>query len=178
MEAAVKQAIAVHLGHPPGDILIFMTGQEEIEATCFSLQVGRCARCAMNAALRTLSEARCGVASAPRRSCVPAPVPPACWACHDLHSCPTRSALPLAHTLAPAAPAPPLQERLEHLGEGVPPMLILPIYSQLPADLQAKIFEKAPEGVRKCVVSVGRKGLVFPCASGGWLVVSAGAGQN
>lgn len=40
VEAAVKQAVAVHLGHPPGDILIFMTGQEEIEATCFSLQVG------------------------------------------------------------------------------------------------------------------------------------------
>ena len=38
MEAAVKQALAVHLGHPPGDILIFMTGQEEIEATCFALQ--------------------------------------------------------------------------------------------------------------------------------------------
>ena len=48
---------------------------------------------------------------------------------------------------------PPLQERLDHLGEGVPPMLILPIYSQLPADLQAKIFEKAPDGVRKCIVS-------------------------
>ena len=45
------------------------------------------------------------------------------------------------------------QERLDHLGEGVPPMLILPIYSQLPADLQAKIFEKAPEGARKCIVS-------------------------
>ncbi len=38
VEAAVKQALAVHLGHPPGDILIFMTGQEEIEATCFALQ--------------------------------------------------------------------------------------------------------------------------------------------
>lgn len=32
-------------------------------------------------------------------------------------------------------------------------MLILPIYSQLPADLQSKIFEKAPEGMRKVVVS-------------------------
>ena len=39
VEAAVKQAVAVHLGHPEGDILIFMTGQEEIEATCFALQV-------------------------------------------------------------------------------------------------------------------------------------------
>ena len=35
----MKQAVAVHLGHPPGDILIFMMGQEEIEATCFALQV-------------------------------------------------------------------------------------------------------------------------------------------
>jgi len=25
-------------GHPEGDILIFMTGQEEIEATCFALK--------------------------------------------------------------------------------------------------------------------------------------------
>ncbi len=39
VDAAVKQAIAVHLGHPEGDILIFMTGQEEIESTCFSLKV-------------------------------------------------------------------------------------------------------------------------------------------
>ena len=39
VEAAVKQTIAIHLGQPPGDILIFMTGQEEIEATCFSLAV-------------------------------------------------------------------------------------------------------------------------------------------
>eukprot|EP00891_Asterochloris_glomerata_P006618 jgi/Astpho2/6618/fgenesh1_pm.00101_%23_12_t len=89
VEAAVKQAIAVHLGHPAGDILIFMTGQEEIEATCFALQ-----------------------------------------ARPNLHA-----------------------ERLDHLGEGVPPLLILPIYSQLPADLQTKIFEKAPEGMRKVVVS-------------------------
>lgn len=34
MEAAVKQALQIHLSHPPGDILIFMTGQEDIETTC------------------------------------------------------------------------------------------------------------------------------------------------
>ncbi|KAI5058388.1 hypothetical protein GOP47_0026558 [Adiantum capillus-veneris] len=33
------------------------------------------------------------------------------------------------------------------------PLAILPIYSQLPSDLQAKIFQKAEEGVRKCVVA-------------------------
>lgn len=45
------------------------------------------------------------------------------------------------------------QERMEHLGEKVAPLLILPIYSQLPSDLQAKIFDKAPDGARKCIVS-------------------------
>jgi pre-mRNA-splicing factor ATP-dependent RNA helicase DHX38/PRP16 len=39
------------------------------------------------------------------------------------------------------------------VGEGVPPMAILPIYSALPADMQSKIFERAPDGVRKVVVA-------------------------
>ena len=82
VEASVKQALAIHLGHPAGDILIFLTGQEEIECCCFSLQ-----------------------------------------------------------------------ERLDQLGEGAPPMAILPIYSQLPSDLQAKIFQKSEGGLRKCIVS-------------------------
>jgi HrpA-like RNA helicase len=30
----VKQALAVHINQSPGDILIFMTGQEDIEAVC------------------------------------------------------------------------------------------------------------------------------------------------
>ena len=34
VEAAVKQALTIHLSHPVGDILIFMTGQEDIEVTC------------------------------------------------------------------------------------------------------------------------------------------------
>eukprot|EP00823_Brevimastigomonas_motovehiculus_P006334 TRINITY_DN5223_c0_g1_i1.p1 TRINITY_DN5223_c0_g1~~TRINITY_DN5223_c0_g1_i1.p1 ORF type:complete len:765 (-),score=184.00 TRINITY_DN5223_c0_g1_i1:110-2404(-) len=82
LDAAVKQALAIHLSHPEGDILIFMTGQEDIEATCSVMA-----------------------------------------------------------------------ERIEKIGKEIPPLAILPIYSQLPADLQAKIFEKAPEGVRKCIVA-------------------------
>lgn len=31
MEAAVKQSLQVHLSGAPGDILIFMPGQEDIE---------------------------------------------------------------------------------------------------------------------------------------------------
>ncbi|CAI9106588.1 OLC1v1005778C1 [Oldenlandia corymbosa var. corymbosa] len=86
VEAAVKQAMTIHITSAPGDILIFMTGQDEIEATCYALA-----------------------------------------------------------------------ERMEQLisssKQAVPKLLILPIYSQLPADLQAKIFEKAEEGARKCIVA-------------------------
>lgn len=42
---------------------------------------------------------------------------------------------------------------LVSLDEGVPKLTLLPIYSQLPADLQAKIFEKTEDGSRKCIVS-------------------------
>jgi len=81
--AAVKQTIQIHFNSPPGDILIFMTGQEDIEGTCTVLA-----------------------------------------------------------------------EKMEQLTDkDSPPLMILPMYSQLPADLQAKIFEAAPKGVRKCIVS-------------------------
>ncbi|CAF4372713.1 unnamed protein product [Rotaria socialis] len=45
-----------------------------------------------------------------------------------------------------------IKERLSDL-EGAKPLSILPIYSQLPSDLQAKIFQKADDGIRKCVVA-------------------------
>ncbi|KAJ1504396.1 hypothetical protein HMI54_015610 [Coelomomyces lativittatus] len=79
VEAAVKQTLNIHLTHPPGDVLVFMTGQEDIEATCQLI--------------------------AQRLEDMPSP----------------------------------------------PPLLILPIYSQLPADLQAKIFQ--PSKFRKCIVA-------------------------
>uniref|UniRef100_A0A5B6ZC59 RNA helicase n=1 Tax=Davidia involucrata TaxID=16924 RepID=A0A5B6ZC59_DAVIN len=86
VEAAVKQAMTIHITSAPGDILIFMTGQDEIEATCYALS-----------------------------------------------------------------------ERMEQLissaKQAVSKLLILPIYSQLPADLQAKIFQKAEDGARKCIVA-------------------------
>jgi len=81
VDSAVKQALAIHVSQGPGDILVFMTGQEDIECTC------------------------------------------------EL-----------------------MQDRLNQLND--PPKLsILPIYSQMPADLQAKIFERAAPGVRKVIVA-------------------------
>lgn len=50
-----------------------------------------------------------------------------------------------------------IKERLKAITEtsnvNAPELLILPIYSQLSSDLQAKIFEKAEPGLRKCVVA-------------------------
>ncbi|KAF5181629.1 Pre-mrna-splicing factor atp-dependent rna helicase deah7, partial [Thalictrum thalictroides] len=86
VEAAVKQAMTIHITSPPGDILIFMTGQDEIEATCYAL-------------------------------------------------------------------AERIEQLVSNTKKGVSKLLILPIYSQLPADLQAKIFQKAEEGARKCIVA-------------------------
>ncbi len=81
VEAAVKQALTIHLTHPEGDILIFMTGQEDIEVTCEVIKT-----------------------------------------------------------------------RLDEL-ENPPPLLLLPIYSQLPSEVQARIFDAAPPGTRKCIVA-------------------------
>jgi hypothetical protein len=39
VEAAVKQAITIHLRDPPGDILIFMTGQARLLIMCVSCTV-------------------------------------------------------------------------------------------------------------------------------------------
>ncbi|KAK0895600.1 DEAH-box RNA helicase prp16 [Friedmanniomyces endolithicus] len=81
VDSAVRQVLAIHVSQPVGDILVFMTGQEDIECTC------------------------------------------------EL-----------------------VAERLAQLND--PPKLsILPIYSQMPADLQAKIFDRAAPGVRKVIVA-------------------------
>ena len=81
VDSAVRQVLAIHVSQPQGDILTFMTGQEDIEVTC------------------------------------------------EL-----------------------VAERLAQLND--PPKLsILPIYSQMPADLQAKIFDRAAPGVRKVIVA-------------------------
>lgn len=96
IDAAVRQCLKIHCTNPlgslgdkespnseteKGDILIFMTGQEDIEATCILIS-----------------------------------------------------------------------EKLESLMmDGADPLLILPIYSQLPSDLQAKIFKPSP--FRKVIVA-------------------------
>lgn len=82
LDAVVVTVLQIHVTQPvPGDILVFLTGQEEIE---------------------TAAEI--------------------------------------------------LNQRLKGLGSRVRELSICPIYSTLPSDMQAKIFEATPEGARKVVL--------------------------
>ncbi len=42
-----------------------------------------------------------------------------------------------------------LFERMKTLGPDVPDLIILPVYSALPSEMQTKIFDPAPAGSRK-----------------------------
>ncbi|KTF95383.1 hypothetical protein cypCar_00031313 [Cyprinus carpio] len=82
LEACVVSVLQIHVTQPAGDVLVFLTGQEEIEACC------------------------------------------------EL-----------------------LQERCRRLGSKISELLVLPIYANLPSDMQAKIFNPTPPGARKVVVA-------------------------
>ena len=95
--------LQIHVTQPTGDILVFLTGQEEIEAS------------------------------------------------QEL-----------------------LQERTRKLGSKIKELIILPIYANLPSDLQAKIFEPTPPGGRKvCTVALncGFGGTVYASVIGFYRIV-------
>ncbi|KVH93972.1 probable pre-mRNA-splicing factor ATP-dependent RNA helicase DEAH5 [Cynara cardunculus var. scolymus] len=82
LDAALITVMQIHLTEPEGDVLVFLTGQEEIDHAC-----------------------QC------------------------------------------------LYERMKGLGKNVPELIILPVYSALPSEMQSRIFEPAPPGKRKVVVA-------------------------
>lgn len=82
LDAALVTILQIHLNEGPGDILLFLTGQEEIDTACEILY-----------------------------------------------------------------------ERIKALGPAVPPLIVLPVYSALPGELQSRIFAPAPTGSRKCVIA-------------------------
>lgn len=82
LDAALITVMQIHLTEPPGDMLVFLTGQEEIDTSC-----------------------------------------------EVLH------------------------ERMRALGPGVPELIVLPVYSALPSEMQSRIFEPAPPGARKVVLA-------------------------
>uniref|UniRef100_A0A915MJ30 RNA helicase n=1 Tax=Meloidogyne javanica TaxID=6303 RepID=A0A915MJ30_MELJA len=46
-----------------------------------------------------------------------------------------------------------LQERIKLLGSRIKELIVLPIYANLPTELQSKIFEPTPPNARKCVLA-------------------------
>ena len=46
-----------------------------------------------------------------------------------------------------------LYERMKSLGSDVPDLIILPVYSALPSEMQSRIFDPAPPGSRKVVIA-------------------------
>ncbi len=151
VEAAVKQALTIHLRDPAGDILIFMTGQEEIEATCFALQE-RLDH--MRAAGQTIPE----LLVLPIYSTLPS----------DLQ---VGEGFVLEQRLAWRAPGVTLTRKGDAracAGQGLTAAVLSHACARVreteslcvcvpgacaPPALQAKIFDKAPEGTRKVIVS-------------------------
>ncbi|EEH22573.1 hypothetical protein PABG_04784 [Paracoccidioides brasiliensis Pb03] len=82
LDAALVTVMQIHLTEPAGDILLFLTGQEEIDTACEILY-----------------------------------------------------------------------ERMKALGPSVPELIILPVYSALPSEMQSRIFDPAPPGSRKVVIA-------------------------
>lgn len=82
MEESLNTVMRIHFTEPAGDILLFLTGQEEID---------------------TAAEI--------------------------------------------------LYERMKRLGNKVPELVILPVYSALPSEMQTRIFDPAPPGSRKVVIA-------------------------
>ncbi|KAJ1675280.1 DEAH-box ATP-dependent RNA helicase prp22, partial [Spiromyces aspiralis] len=82
LDAALITVMQIHLTEPAGDILLFLTGQEEIDTACEVLY-----------------------------------------------------------------------ERMKALGSAVPELIILPVYSALPSEMQSRIFEPTPPGSRKLVIA-------------------------
>ena len=82
LDASLITIMQIHLNEPPGDILLFLTGQEEIDTACEVLF-----------------------------------------------------------------------ERMKSMGSDIPELVILPIYSALPSEMQSRIFDPAPPGCRKVVIA-------------------------
>ena len=93
LDASLITVMQIHLSEPPGDVLLFLTGQEEIDTACEILY-----------------------------------------------------------------------ERMKALGPKVPELIILPIYSALPSEVQSRVFEPTPPGARKVVVAtnVAETSLTIP----------------
>lgn len=182
MDAALITVMQIHLTEPEGDVLLFLTGQEEIDTAA---QVGwREVGVEVPSRLE-----RCGVGRAwGRGDCLPLRSWP--LLCRSSGSAqpgpqtsPSLATLLIALLITSATtqachvlstPPQVLFERMKSLGPAVPELIILPVYSALPSEMQTRIFEPSPPGTRKVCVClgdwlgealgglVGRRGLLVP----------------
>ena len=54
-----------------------------------------------------------------------------------------------------------LYERMKSLGQEAPELIILPVYSALPSEMQTRIFDPAPPGTRKVSLVGVWEGLMY-----------------
>jgi hypothetical protein len=162
VEAAVKQAIQIHLSQPAGDILIFMTGQVCNGGEGRRGRGGESSYACLGDCVYAWGGSGVGGVVQSRVEEVRTFVGGGRWAemwvqralaMYNSTSIPQEST-PLPPLLSPPqedilATCTAISERLEECGDGVPPILVLPVYSLLPSELQAKIFDPAPGGARK-----------------------------
>jgi hypothetical protein len=126
LEAAIRTVVQIHSCEPPGDILVFLTGEEEIEDACRKInkEVGAAA---WPGAVQGLQS---DAGPAPGSStCLPQALQSAVLA---LTSCFSRSCRTLP--------------QVGHLGEAAGPVKVYPLYSTLPPQQQQRIFDPAPPG--------------------------------
>ena len=158
-QTAVETAVSIHKEDQPGDILIFLTGQDECEAG-----VERCAErcCPLARALWGLARlTACTAAGSGRprpdgvRACAGlfphfARAANSCAPCH----CQRPNASPPPHT-QPHLPTPAAVKLLEEEGRRLQRSRLkwrlqpVALYAGLPAAHQLGVFEPAPRGVRK-----------------------------
>lgn len=115
LEACVVSVLQIHVTQPPGDILVFLTGQVRDKwggAIC-------------------ASQGKTGLAGQPSVTLVLLLLSP----------------LQIQEEIEAACEM--LQDRCRRLGSKIRELLVLPIYANLPSDMQARIFQPTPPGARK-----------------------------
>jgi pre-mRNA-splicing factor ATP-dependent RNA helicase DHX38/PRP16 len=133
VEASVKQVLSLHASAPPGDILVFMTGQEDIFATC----------AALHDRLHKSSTRQHPDSPLVDQSSDKSP--------DNGQSIDTSQSTDNLQSKDTSPASQPRQSSADIANDST--LDVLPIYSQLPADLQARIFAPTPEGRRKCIVA-------------------------
>ncbi len=124
MDAALITVMQIHLTEPEGDILLFLTGEKGVFLGVVFLP--RLVLCRLCNSWVSLSD----------RQALTVPSPSACAGQEEIDTA-----------------AQVLFERMKSLGPAVPELIILPVYSALPSEMQTRIFEPAPPGSRKIVIA-------------------------